>query len=175
MKNHLFFIGYMGSGKTSVARALSEKLDLPLLDMDEAISKRFDMPINKIFETFGEERFRDAETELLDEISKLDSPLIVSCGGGVPMRPENRALLKENGKTILLNATIEEIIRRLNCDSHSNENARPLLNNEIDESHIKAMIEKRKAVYEETADFSISTDGLAPEEIALNIIELMHF
>lgn len=175
MKKHLFFIGYMGSGKTTVGNALSEMTGLPVLDMDEAISKSFDMPIRQIFDTFGEEAFRNAETELLREIADLEAPLIVSCGGGVPLRKENRDLLKENGKTILLEASIDELIKRLSSDNESeNQVSRPLLNTSITPDSIGDMIEKRKAAYEEAANFTILTDGLTPTEIASRVIDLMN-
>ena len=167
MKKHLYLIGYMGTGKSTVGKLLSEMLNLPLLEMDEILTSMFDMSISEIFDALGDDVFREAETLLLADIAALEAPSIVSCGGGVPLKSENRTLLRDSGNAILLNASPREILNRLsNCDD------RPLLSDK-NESEIENMLFERKAAYEEAAYYSISTDGLTPEEITMRIIELI--
>ena len=157
----------MGTGKSTIGKLLSERMNLPLLEMDEILTSRFDMSISDVFDALGEDVFREAETLLLSDIAALETPSIVSCGGGVPIRSENRKLLKDSGSSVLLNATPEEILNRLSeCDD------RPLLSSNEEEA-IENMLSERKAAYDEAADYSISTDGLTPEEITIKIIELI--
>jgi shikimate kinase len=123
MQNRIFLIGYMGSGKTTVSRILSEKAGAPFIDMDQEIEKAEGMPIRKIFMLYGEHEFRNKESELLDKLcrvksaadilageetgtqkvldkvskyeafSRMDGDLIVSCGGGVILDDLNRQVL----------------------------------------------------------------------------------
>ena len=85
---NLFLIGFMGSGKSSVAAYLHRKYEMPLFEMDETIAEREGMSIPELFETKGEEYFRAAETALLIELQSNQNT-VVSCGGGVPMRACN--------------------------------------------------------------------------------------
>jgi len=167
MKNHLYLIGYMGTGKTTVGRILSENMCLPLLEMDEILISRFNMSINDVFETLGEDVFREAETLLLQDIAALDGPSIVSCGGGVPLKEENRVILKESGKSILLTASPSTLMSRL-----SDCKDRPLIS-DMEMSKIEEMLIKRKAAYDEAADYTITTDGFFPSEIAGTIMDIL--
>ena len=167
MKKHLYIIGFMGTGKSTVAKLLSEKINLPLLEMDEILSERFDMPINDIFDSLGEDVFRAAESLLLSDIAETDTPSIISCGGGVPLIDENRRILKDSGNTILLTTSSFEIKNRLsNCDD------RPLIQDKS-EQEIEEMLVKRKAAYDEAANYTISTDDLSPEDVVSAILKLL--
>lgn len=157
----------MGTGKTTVSKILSEKMALPVLEMDEILEERFQMSINDIFGTLGEDAFRNEETELLREISDLDSPYIVSCGGGVPLKEENREILRSSGKVIQLSAAPETIWNRI-----SNSKTRPLLSDGFDISKIAKMMAERKTSYEKATDITIDTSGKEPDEIASEIIEI---
>ena len=92
---NLYLIGFMGSGKSTVANAFKEEYQMHLIEMDEEIIKKAQMSIPDIFNTYGESYFRDLETALLKEIQN-EKNQIVSCGGGLVLRPENVTIIKEN-------------------------------------------------------------------------------
>ena len=169
MKN-IILVGYMGSGKSSVARLLGDRLNAFVLDTDEKIERDADMKISRIFEEFGEERFRDMETELLRSMKDENAGFLISTGGGMPMRPENRKLLKELGTVIYLKASPEVIARRLEHDT-----TRPLLVGakllSEKEERIGAMLKLRNGAYTECADIVIDTDDLSVEEIVSVIFQ----
>ena len=113
MKNNaIFLIGFMGAGKSTVAKALTNLTKMSCLEMDQEIVERQQMTIAEIFEKKGEAFFRDLETELLEQMQTKDG-CIVSCGGGVVMRDKNVALMKKIGKIVLLTAEPQTIYERL--------------------------------------------------------------
>jgi shikimate dehydrogenase len=159
--------GFMGSGKTTVSEILSEKLSLDILDTDEAIETTEGRSISDIFAEDGEEAFRDMETELLKTITDDHwRDMVISLGGGLPVREENRRLLKEAGKVIYLKVSPETVLKRLEGDD-----TRPLLRTDNPLERIKELQEKRSEVYDEAADIVIDTDGKSPEEVALEILD----
>lgn len=166
MKNKIYIIGYMGTGKTTVSRKLGAALCYPVTDMDEVISEKFGMSISDIFETHGEKAFRLAETALLKDIASSHEALIVSCGGGLPLKDENISLLKKSGKTILLTASPKEILKRLEADE-----SRPLLKDKKDIKTISAMLINRQEAYEKSSDVVIDTDGKTISKI---VDEIQH-
>ena len=95
-KKNIFLIGFMGAGKSTIARAIKQKLGYPVVEMDERIVKEQGMPISKIFETYGELYFRELETKLIQSLNQQE-PTIVSCGGGVAMRQENVDCMRDGG------------------------------------------------------------------------------
>ena len=94
---NIVLIGFMGAGKSTIAGTLSEMYGLEVVEMDQLISERENMSIPMIFETRGEEYFRNLETELLIELQDRKN-VVISCGGGVPMRERNVAEIKKNGR-----------------------------------------------------------------------------
>ena len=104
----VFLIGMMGCGKSTCARLLGERLGVPVLDTDEEIERRAGMAVSEIFKTRGEAAFRHMETELLRSLAEQDN-LIVACGGGLPLREENRAMLRNGGTVVFLNRDPETI------------------------------------------------------------------
>ncbi len=99
----------MGSGKSTVGKTLSEKMHKPFIDLDSEIEKGTGKNISEIFDTDGEEQFRIMETKQLKKYSES----IVACGGGIVLKDENRECINENGVTILLTASMEELSNRL--------------------------------------------------------------
>lgn len=166
MKN-IFLIGFMGSGKSTIARLLSERLGVTQVEMDEVIVQEQGMPITEIFEKYGEEHFRDIETDLVRRLQAQDG-VVVSCGGGAVLRKENRRIMKESGVIVWLAADPETILERV---KHSSE--RPVLNGNMNLEYITGLMEKRRACYEATADFVVSTDGKKREEICEEILGLV--
>lgn len=158
--------GFMGSGKTTVSELLSEKLDLELIDTDEAISDAEGCSISEIFEVQGEQAFRDMETELIEMlVNDHVRETVISLGGGLPVREQNRELLKKCGKVVFLKASPEEVYNRIKGDT-----SRPLLQCEDPLERIRKMQEDRAEAYEEAADIIIDTDSKTPETIVSEII-----
>ena len=118
---NIFLIGFMGVGKSTVSKALQRMFAMDVVEMDEIIAKRNGMSISEIFELHGEEYFRNEETAFLRE-SREKKNMIVSCGGGVPMRQVNVDEMKKSGKVVLLTANPETILEHV---KHSHD--RPLL------------------------------------------------
>lgn len=106
-------IGFMGAGKTSVGSVLAGKTGRQFTDTDEEITAGAGISINEIFARYGEPYFRDLETEQLKKLRKETEPLVISAGGGLPLREENRKLLRQMGPVVFLEASEEELCRRL--------------------------------------------------------------
>ena len=158
--------GFMGSGKTTVSELLADRLDLELMDTDAAIEESEKRSISSIFETEGEEAFRDMETELLKMIvSDHLRNMVISLGGGLPLREENRKLLKEAGKVVYLKARPETVYDRIKGDT-----TRPLLQSEDPMARIKELQAARSDIYEAASDITIDTDDKTPAEIVDEII-----
>ncbi len=162
---NIMLIGFMGTGKSTIAAYLSDTFAMEVVEMDEIIARREGMSISKIFEVYGEEYFRDAETNLLIEMQARDN-VVISCGGGVPMRERNVEEMHKNGKVVLLTARPETVLDRLK-DDHS----RPLLENHKNVDYIQDLMEKRRPKYEAAADIIISTDGKSAAEICEEMIQ----
>lgn len=165
MKRHIYLIGFMGTGKSTISRRLKARLHVKDVEMDAQIAQENGMSINEIFERFGEQYFRDLETELLRKTAEL-TPRIVSCGGGVVLREENVRIMKKSGIIVLLTATPETVFSRV-CHSSS----RPILNGNMNVEYIASLMEKRRAAYEAACDISVVTDGKSPEQIMREILK----
>lgn len=164
MNKLIFLIGFMGTGKTTIATSMGEYLSCEVKDTDQLIGDKEKCSITEIFEKNGEEYFRDLETSCLSE---LDAAVrcIVSCGGGIVLRENNVNIMREKGITVLLTAKPETILDRIR-----NDNTRPLLQGNMEEAYISELLEKRSEYYKNAADICISTDGKAVDEIIGEII-----
>ena len=161
---NIVLIGFMGSGKSTISRALSKVFAMEVIEMDQVIAEREGMSISEIFEVHGEEYFRNLETELLRELQNRKG-VVISCGGGVPMRDENVVEMKKNGKVVLLTASAETILDRV-----KNNHDRPLLENNKTVTFISDLMTKRRDKYEAAADIIIQTDDKSAFEICEEII-----
>ncbi len=165
ISNHIFLVGFMGAGKSTVAFALHRRLALPLVEMDERLVQEQGMSINEIFERFGEERFRGLESRLIVELGEGE-PSVISCGGGVVVRPENIENMKRSGRVVYLSATPETVYERV-----KNSMDRPVLNGHMNVEYIAELMGRRSALYEAAADVTVKTDGRSPEAICDEIEE----
>jgi shikimate kinase len=154
----------MGCGKSTVAEALSKKYNLKKVDTDEIIVERYGC-INDIFANFGEEHFRNIESDVTKEVSEKFNDAVISLGGGCVLRPVNVTNLKKSGKIIFLRTDIETLVKRLEGDD-----TRPLLKGGARQK-LTTLLPLRTPIYEGVADYIIDTDGLLPEEIATKIME----
>ncbi len=163
---NLVLIGFMGSGKTSVGLKLSYRMRMPVEDTDKLIERREGRSINEIFADDGEEYFRQLETELLEELKVKSRGKIFSVGGGTPIRPENRALLKQLGTVIYLRVQPETVYERL-----KNDTSRPLLQCDDPLQRIRELLDYRKEAYEACADIVIDVDEMDIENILKVIVK----
>lgn len=161
---NVILIGFMGCGKSSVGRALAKALDVPFVDTDERIESGTGRIISDIFREDGESFFRDLETAALKELLREKEPMVIAVGGGLPVRRENRELLKKLGTTVYLTAETETLIGRLRGDS-----ARPMLAGGELRQRILTLMAARGGIYEETADIKLSTDGKKIKKIVEEI------
>ncbi len=164
MDYNIMLIGFMGTGKSTVSKAISLMMKIEETDMDTYIVERAGMSINDIFSKYGEERFRDIEAECVKEICS-ESGKIVSCGGGAVLRDENVECMKKNGLIVLLTAEAGTVYDRV-----KNSTDRPVLNGNMNVEYIAQLMEKRKDRYHEVADIIIATDDKTPEDIASEIL-----
>lgn len=153
MTENIFLIGFMGAGKSTIAKELQGMLHMNLVEMDARIVEEQGMSINDIFDRFGESHFRDLESQLVLTIGN-EGNTIVSCGGGVVVRPENVTNMKKSGKIIFLAATPETIYERV-----KDSKERPILNGHMNVEYISELMEKRRTLYETAADVRIDVDG----------------
>ena len=161
---NIVLIGFMGAGKSTIAGMMHEAFSMEVIEMDQVIADQQGMSIPEIFEKYGEEYFRDLETNLLIDMQDRQN-VIISCGGGVALRERNVKEMKRNGKVVFLAASPETILERVKDD-----NDRPLLNGHKNVEYISRMMETRRPKYEAAADFIISTDGKSSYDICREIV-----
>lgn len=164
---HLLLIGFMGTGKSTVARYLGKTCGMEILEMDQEIARREKKSIPDIFAQKGENYFRNLETSLLKELQDQKNQ-IVSCGGGAVLRPENVTEMKKNGKVVLLTASPQTVLERVRYD-HS----RPVLNNHKNTADIARLMEERREKYLAAADLVIATDNKSIAQIGEEILEAL--
>lgn len=160
-ERNLILIGFMGSGKTSVGLKVSYRLRMTVEDTDKLIERREGRSISEIFAAEGEAYFRQKETELLRELTdKKQGARIYSVGGGTPVNPENRLLLKRLGTVVWLRIRPETVYARLKGDT-----TRPLLQCEDPLGRITELIDSRREAYASCADIIVDVDDLGMEQI----------
>ncbi len=163
---NIILIGFMGSGKTTTGLKLSYKIHMPVEDTDKLIESKQGKSISDIFAQDGEEAFRQMETELLREIAGRNYGRIISVGGGMPVREENRALLKQCGKVFYLRAKAETIYDRIKEDT-----TRPLLQCADPLAKIRELLAERAEAYENCADVILDVDGLPVFKVVEEIMK----
>jgi len=144
-------VGLPGSGKSTVGRQLARRLDLPFVDSDHVIELRLGCAIREYFEREGEQRFRDVEQEVVDDLTQNHHG-VLSTGGGSVLRPINREHLRSRGPVVYLRSSPEEVFRRLRHDV-----SRPLLQVADPLSRLRDLYAARDPLYRETAHFTIET------------------
>ncbi len=159
---NIAIIGFMATGKTSLGKELSKKLNINFIDTDDLIEKKMKMTITDIFEKYGEKHFREIEKISVEEVSKLEKTLI-SFGGGVCLDPENIETIRKTSLVILLEARPDTILERT-----VNDKTRPLL--EKKKKNIEKVMNKRKDSYYKAADIIIDTNNKSIIKIRDEII-----
>ena len=162
---NIILIGFMGAGKTTIYDYLSTMFAMNIVEMDQVIEEREEMSIQDIFATYGEEYFRELETNLLIEMQSRKNT-VISCGGGVAMRERNVAEMKKNGRVVLLTASPETIYERV-----KDSNNRPVLNGRKNVQGISELMEQRREKYEAAADIVVNTDGKTVLQVCEEMIQ----
>jgi shikimate kinase len=147
----LSLVGLPGSGKSTVGRHLARRLQQPFYDSDQVIEQRLGCSIREYFEREGEQRFRDLEAGVIDELTSLPAA-VISTGGGSVLRAENRQRLRERGQVVYLRSHPDELFRRLRHDKK-----RPLLQVADPLQRLRDLYAERDPLYRETAHFIIET------------------
>jgi len=165
MPENILLIGFMGTGKSTIGRLLSQSLGYPLVDTDELIEERAGKSIPQIFEDDGEEAFRKIEAETLNSLAEAQHH-VISTGGGVVVNEHNRKLLPTLGYVVWLVAKPEEILDRTSRNAN-----RPLLQTENPEETIRKLLNERTPFYQEASHLCIETDQLDFDEVVTGILE----
>lgn len=155
-------IGFMGAGKSTIARALNKE---NFIDLDQAIEQEIGMPIMQFFQEYGEAKFRQIERETLE--AAVLSGFNVATGGGIVQLVENRDCLKKLKNVVYLKADFETLYERILTDQ---KNKRPLATQPVQD--VEQLFMQREKFYEEVADMIIETKDKKPEEIIKEIQEL---
>ena len=148
--DHILFIGFMGSGKSSVSRRMSAMTGLSLVDVDQRIEALQHRKISQIFADEGEAGFRSIETATLQGLAR-EPRSIISCGGGIVSNPVNRPILQELGTVVYLEVPLEECLARI-----THPETRPMLSGP---RPVAEIYEERIPWYEEVADVYVDTAG----------------
>lgn len=162
---HIILIGFMGAGKTTVGKELAEKLGFPFYDTDQLIEAQMEMSVSNIFSKFGEDKFRSLETEILKGSWTQEENWVLSVGGGLPMKAENQALLKQIGIVVYLRVKTDTVLLRLKGDT-----TRPLLKGDNAREKADSLLEYRGPFYEAGAELVVDADEKGVEEICEEII-----
>lgn len=164
MKN-IVLCGFMGCGKSTVGRALAEKLGMRLIDTDSYIEKKEGMTISRIFAEKGEDYFRKLELEVCSELSGKKN-CIISTGGGTLLNEKNVAEIKKGGKVYFLNVSPATVLTRLKYDT-----TRPLLQRKDKEAAVNELLNKRLPLYMKAADYVIDAEQ-SPRAVCCKIMEI---
>ena len=163
--NNIILIGFMGSGKTTFGKWITRNHNMEFLDTDEYIENKYNKLIKDIFRDSGEETFRDMETQAIKELAQVCDNCVISVGGGLPVRAVNRSLLKELGIVVYLEASVDELVKRLSKDT-----SRPLLAGGNLREKIESLMAAREALYKDAADVIVKTDGRRFEDMYADVV-----
>ena len=168
----IILLGYMGCGKSTIAKRLSKMTQIPFLDLDKCIEEKVNLSIKDIFETQGEVYFRKLEREVFVELLNSPDELIIGLGGGTPCYANNHELLQaENSISIYLKASVDTLFERL----VENKSKRPLIADK-NEEEMKEFIAKHlfdRSFYYNQATYVVSIDGRTKEETATDVLTIL--
>ncbi len=163
---HVFLVGFMGAGKTTVARILGERLLRPVLDIDDLVESTTGKSISAIFSEDGEVVFRQLESRALESLAD-HGPLVIACGGGIVLQPANRATLKRLGTVVYLSVTVEEALARI-----GDRSTRPLLSG-AGGALASTLLSAREGLYRSVADIQVDTVGLDSDAVVDLVLEAL--
>ena len=159
--NNIILVGMMGSGKSTIGKILAEKLNYKFIDMDQMIEQMQGLEISKIFDLYGEAKFRELETDLIYKLSEINGS-VISTGGGIVLNPVNTIQLKKMGKIVYLEGRLEQLMANLEGETDH----RPMLKS----NSLDTILRVRSGLYTSTAQYIVSIDGQKKEAIVNQII-----
>jgi shikimate kinase len=166
---NLVLIGLRGTGKSTIAEILAQRLGWDWCDADAEIERRAAKTIKQIFEAGGEPAFRDWETQVVTDLAQRERT-VLALGGGAVLRPENRAAIARQGTIVWLTASPETLWARIQADA-TTASRRPNLSAGGGINEIIATLGARREVYRQCADLEVDTEGKTPDQVADAIVE----
>jgi shikimate kinase len=166
-RRHLVLIGLMGVGKSTVGRRCAERLGRRFVDTDDVVVEWARMPLTQAFETLGEERLRDLEQKVVAHTVASLEPIVIACGGGTVLRPENRDLLRSAGMVIWLQAPTSVLATRV-----GDGDGRPMVTGDPVDA-LERLAAAREGVYSAAADAVVDADAGGIDDVADRV--LLHF
>ena len=167
MEKNIVLIGFMGTGKSTVASRLAVRLNRKFVDMDREIERVVGMTVSDIFKHYGEIRFRSEEKLIAQKLAR-ESGLVIATGGGVVLEQVNIDTLSQNGIIICLEATPNELLERVN----RKKGTRPLIKKNAQLQDIEEMLKAREGFYAQ-ADYRVNTSDKSPEQITNEIMGIL--
>ncbi len=167
---NIILIGYRATGKTTLAKLLAERLDCDWIDADVEIELRAGKSIARVFAEDGEPAFRDLEARVIADLCSRER-LVLAAGGGAPLRPASRQIMRQSGTVVWLVASPETILARMSADE-TTAGRRPNLTEHDPLEEIIQLLVVREPIYRSSAHLTIDTEGKTPEQIVDEILDL---
>ena len=161
---HLVLIGLMGAGKTTVGRRCARRMERPFVDTDDVVVALCGMPFTQFFAEHGEPAFRELERQAVADVSASPTPLVIACGGGTVLDPENRRRLRATGTVVWLQAPVPVLANRVGAGAD-----RPLLAGDPLRA-LTRLEATREAAYDATAHTTVDTGSLDVDDVATAVI-----
>lgn len=162
--DHVFFVGFLGAGKSTLARNLGRMFHRRFVDTDRLVERRCGSTVTKLFEEFGEERFRELETAALEGL-RGERSLLVSCGGGIVETPRNIELMHDMGFCVYLDGDLDDSLRQIR-----RSDTRPDFRSA---EHAARLLEHRRPLYEQAADLTVDIRGASFTDVSYTVAELL--
>jgi len=162
-------IGAMAAGKTTVGQKLAQKFALPFYDTDAIIVNKTGLSILEIFARYGESKFRELETQVLEALFALPGPAVIATGGGIISNAKNRKLLQEHSQVIFLDISVQEQLQRT-----ENDLTRPLLVHTDKETTLTLLRAERLSLYQQISDHCLYVDGLPIDVIISELVRTLY-
>jgi shikimate kinase len=165
-RRHLVLVGLMGAGKTTVGERCADRLGRPLVDTDEVVAATAGQTVAEVFATEGERGFRARERVAVADACAAPEPLVIACGGGAVLDPDNRAAMRAAGVVVWLRASPLELAARVGDGA-----GRPLLAAGATPEALERLAAVRAPAYDAAAHVAVDTDGLDPDTVAGRVLE----
>lgn len=162
--DHIFFIGFLGAGKSTLARNLGTMFKRRFVDTDRLVVRRCGKSVTEVFETEGEARFRELETSALESL-RSDRSLLVSCGGGIVETPRNIDLMHEMGTCVYLEGDFSDSMRQIRRSDTRPDFRSP--------AHAKRLLAHRRPLYLKAADITIDIRGKSFQDVSYQCAEML--
>ncbi|MBI4739272.1 shikimate kinase [Candidatus Woesearchaeota archaeon] len=168
---NIVLVGFRGTGKTTVGKALAKKIGMGFVDADDFIERRYGFMITELFERKGESLFRMMESDVISELSKMNS-YVIAAGGGAILKYKNIKNLKRHGVMILLEADCDAVYKRIRKDDKT-ATRRPRLTNHDLYDEIKELMDFRAPYYHRAADFTVNTTSKPVDSVVEEIVRIL--